>query len=125
MLSRDEMEVRRLAAARDFLDGATQALVAKKYAVSLMTASRWQYKARRHGLGAMKRRYATGRPGKLTAQQLSGLIMVLAEPHERRWTAAAVSDFIRQQFGFEYSQSHALRILRKYGKRSPAMRATP
>ena len=42
LLTRDEMERRRLAAARELLAGESQASVARKFGVSRTTASRWQ-----------------------------------------------------------------------------------
>ena len=40
-LTRDDMETRRLAAAKELMNGASQSQVARRYGVSRTTASRW------------------------------------------------------------------------------------
>src|ERR1700739_4490224 len=69
-LTRDDMETRRLAAARELLNGVTQSTVARRYGVSRTTASRWQRSIVLRGVEGLRKRRATGRPSRLTADQV-------------------------------------------------------
>src|SRR6266566_2497569 len=70
VLTRDEMESRRLLAAQDLQTGLTQSQVARKHGVSRTTASRWNRALSGKGVEALRKRRAPGRPSRLTADQL-------------------------------------------------------
>src|SRR5579871_6961155 len=73
LLSREEMETRRLAAASELLGGLTQSKVASKYGVSRTTASRWARALTNNGVDGLRKRRATGRPSRLRPDQLAQL----------------------------------------------------
>src|SRR5690349_3013235 len=79
LLSRDEMERRRLEAAQDLLNGTTQSEVARKFCVSRTTASRWHRALKGSGVESLRKRRAPGRPSRLTRDQLAGLSSLVAE----------------------------------------------
>ena len=56
ILSRDEMESRRLLAAQDLQTGLSQSQVARKFGVSRTTASRWNRSLSGNGMEALKKR---------------------------------------------------------------------
>src|SRR5260370_8679107 len=70
LLSRDEMESRRLLAAQDLQTGLTQSEVARKFGVSRTTASRWNRSLSGKGVESLRKRPAPGRPSRLTAHPL-------------------------------------------------------
>ncbi len=59
-LNRDDMETRRLAAAKDLLNGASQSQIARRYGVSRTTASRWYRSIVVKGVDGMRKRRAPG-----------------------------------------------------------------
>src|SRR5579871_6575169 len=73
VLTRDEMESRRLLAAQDLQRGLTQSQVARKFGVSRTTASRWHRSLSGRGLEALRKRRAPGRPSRLTQDQLAAI----------------------------------------------------
>src|ERR1017187_1227959 len=73
LLTRDEMESRRLLAAQDLQRGLSQSQVARKFGVSRTTASRWCRSLSGKGLESLRKRRAPGRPSRLTAEQLAGV----------------------------------------------------
>ena len=76
ILTRDEMESRRLMAAQDLQTGVSQSQVARKFGVSRTTASRWHRALNGKGVEALRKRRAPGRPSRLTAEQLRGAQVV-------------------------------------------------
>ena len=71
ILTRDEMESRRLLAAQDLQRGLSQSQVARKFGVSRTTASRWHRTLSGRGVEFLRKRRAPGRPSRLTAEQLA------------------------------------------------------
>src|SRR5207237_8826318 len=71
ILTRDEMESRRLMAAQDLQRGLSQSQVARKFGVSRTTASRWHRTLSGRGVESLRKRRAPGRPCRLNAQQLA------------------------------------------------------
>ena len=133
MLSRDEMESRRLLAAQDLQTGLTQSQVARKFGVSRTTASRWNRSLSGKGIDALKKRRAPGRPSRLTAEQLTAL-KDLYESGPRaagfdsdRWTTAKFADAIMARFAIKYDPDHAGRIMHRLGlrERRKVRRVTP
>ena len=78
-LTRDDMETRRLAAAGELLNGVTQSQVARRYGVSRTTASRWHRSIVVKGVDGMRKRRATGRPSRLTADQVDTIRIMYCE----------------------------------------------
>jgi len=123
ILTRDEMESRRLLAADDLQRGLSQSQVARKFGVSRTTASRWHRALTGNGVEALRKRRAPGRPSRLTAEQLR----VAAEIYKAgpraasydtdRWTTARFADAIQARFGIRYDPDHVGRIMHRLGLR--------
>lgn len=124
LLSREEMEARRLLAATELLGGLTQSKVASKYGVSRTTASRWARALSNNGVDGLRKRRATGRPSRLRPDQLAQLREIyfegaLASGFESdRWTTSKLAQVIEQKFGVRYDQDHVGRLLHKLGLRT-------
>jgi len=123
LLTRDEMESRRLLAAQDLQRGLTQSQVARKFGVSRTTASRWHRSLSGKGLESLRKRRAPGRPSRLTADQLSGAAEVYrsgprtAGFESDRWTTARFAQAIFVRFGVRYDPDHVGRIMHRLGLR--------
>jgi transposase len=123
LLSRDEMESRRLLAAQDLQTGLSQSQVARKFGVSRTTASRWNRSLNGKGVEALRKRRAPGRPSRLTAEQLLILTATYqAGPRAAgfetdRWTTSRFADAIFAHFGVRYDPDHAGRIMHRLGLR--------
>lgn len=122
-LTREDMETRRLAAAQELLAGVTQSQVARRYGVSRTTASRWHRSIVHKGVEGLHRRRATGRPSRLTADQVEGIRRMYFEGAlaygfvNDRWTTARLATAIEKQFGIRYDQDHVGRLMHKFGLR--------
>ena len=122
-LNRDDMETRRLAAAKDLLNGSSQSQVARRYGVSRTTASRWHRSIVVKGVDGMRKRRATGRPSRLTADQVDTIRRMyfegaLAHGFSRdRWTTGKLAEAIERKFGIRYDQDHVVRLMHKFGLR--------
>jgi transposase len=122
-LNRDDMETRRLAAAKDLLNGASQSQVSRRYGVSRTTASRWHRSIVVKGVDGMRKRRATGRPSRLTADQVDTIRQMyfegaLAHGFSRdRWTTGKLAEAIERRFGIRYDQDHVGRLMHKFGLR--------
>lgn len=140
ILTRDEMESRRLLAAQDLQTGLTQSQVARKFGVSRTTASRWHRTLNGRGVESLRKRRAPGRPSRLNAEQLKAAAEIYrAGPRAvgldaDRWTTARFAEAIFAMFGVRYDPDHAGRILHRLGLRQrtrnrgraqEALQATP
>jgi putative transposase len=121
--NRDEMETRRLAAAQDLLNGVTQSQVARRHGVSRTTASRWYRSIVVKGVEALRKRRATGRPSRLTADQVDSIRKMFVEGASAhgfssdRWTTGKLAKAIERKFGIRYDQDHVGRLMHKFGLR--------
>src|SRR5947199_7470201 len=103
-LTREDMETRRLAAAKELLNGVTQSQVARTYGVSRTTASRWHRSIVHTGFDGLRRRRATGRPSRLTADQVDSIRAMYFEGamahgfSTDRWTTERLAKAIDRQF---------------------------
>jgi transposase len=124
VLSREEMEKRRLAAADELLGGLTQSKVASKYGVSRTTASRWARALTNNGVEGLRKRRATGRPSRLRPDQLAQLREMYNEGaiasgfESDRWTTSKLARVIELKFAVHYDQDHVGRLLHKLGLRT-------
>ena len=133
LLTRDEMERRRLAAAQDLLGGVTQARVARKFGVSRTTASRWHRTLTGSGMECLRKRRATGRPSRLTPQQRAEIVEIFqagppaAGLDHGRWTTARLAVAIERRFGIRYDPDHVGRLMHRLGlrKRPVTIPASP
>lgn len=117
------MEIRRLEAAKELLNGASQSTVARRYGVSRTTASRWHRSIVVRGVEGLRKRRATGRPSRLTADQVDIIREMYAAgalaygfPTDR-WTTGKLTEAIERRFGIRYDQDHVGRLMHKFGLR--------
>src|SRR5262245_41652164 len=131
ILTRDEMESRRLMAAQDLQTGLSQSQVARKFGVSRTTASRWNRALSGRGVEALRKRRAPGRPCRLTSDQQSGVTEVYkAGPRAAgfdsdRWTTQRFAEAIFARFGIRYDPDHVGRIMHRLGLRERRPRHAP
>src|SRR5262249_16455020 len=129
-LNRDEMEKRRLEAVQDLLRGLTQSNVARKFGVSRTTASRWNRALRQKGVEALRKRRATGRPSRLSREQLQIIPDIYAQGAivhgfaDKRWTTSRLASVIEARFGVHYDHDHVGRLMQKLGLREPRHRVS-
>jgi putative transposase len=123
ILTRDEMESRRLMAAEELQSGLSQSQVARKFGVSRTTASRWHRALNGKGVEALRKRRAPGRPSRLSTDQLH-LVADLHQAGPRaagydsdRWTTMRFADAIQARFGVRYDPDHVGRIMHRLGLR--------
>jgi len=123
ILTRDEMESRRLLAAQDLQRGLSQSQVARKFGVTRTTASRWCRALSGHGVEALRKRRAPGRPSRLNAEQLHIVSEVYRSGPRAcgldadRWTTARFAEAIQARFGIRYDPDHVGRIMHRLGLR--------
>lgn len=116
-LTRDELERRRLLAAADLKGGMRQIEVARKYATTRASVSRWAAALERAGEDALRRRNPPGQPSKLTEAQWARLErMLLDGPRAvgystEIWTGKRVQRLVREKFGVRYNVSHLIEIM--------------
>jgi putative transposase len=128
-LTRDEMEKRRLEAVQDLLTGLTQSSVARKFGVSRTTASRWNRALQQKGIEGLHKRRATGRPSRLSKEQLQTIPDLFAQGAvvhgfaDNRWTTSRLAAVIEARFGVRYDHDHVGRLMQKLGLREPRHRA--
>jgi transposase len=124
IMSRDEMERRRLEAAVDLNNGLSQSKVARKFGVSRTTASRWHRALEQAGPDSLKKRRATGRPCRLTAEQFTRIPEIYTQGAlsfgfpDNRWTTARLAAVIETHFGVRYDHDHVGRLMHKLGLRT-------
>src|SRR5437899_4364014 len=127
-LNRDDMEKRRLEAVQDLLQGLTQSSVARKFGVSRTTASRWNRALQQKGVESLRKRRATGRPSRLSREQLQLIPDIFAQGAiihgfaDNRWTTARLAAVIEARFGVHYDHDHVGRLMQKLGLREPKRR---
>jgi transposase len=123
ILTRDEMESRRLLAAQDLQNGLTQSQIARKFGVSRTTASRWDGALHRKGVESLRKRRATGRPSRLNLEQQQGAAEIFrsgaraAGFADDRWTTARFASAIDKRYGIRYDPDHVGRIMHQLGLR--------
>ena len=128
ILTRDEMESRRLLAAQDLQGGLTQSQVARKFGVSRTTASRWFRSLSGKGLESLRKRRAPGRPSRLNGEQLTAIAEVYrsgpraAGFETDRWTTQRFADAIFMRFSVRYDPDHVGRIMHRLGLRERTRR---
>jgi putative transposase len=123
ILTRDEMESRRLLAAQDLQRGLSQSQVARKFGVTRTTASRWYRALSGNGVDGLRKRRAPGRPSRLNAEQLR-IVSEIYHSGPRasgfevdRWTTARFADAIQSRFEIRYDPDHVGRIMHRLGLR--------
>lgn len=109
----------RILAARAILKGKTTAEAADMFCVSPSSVNRWVRIVDTKGVDALQDRPKSGRPGKLSAENLEELDEVLKKPaHEVDpaydvWDGLSLSDYISRTFSIAMSARNCCRIFRK------------
>ncbi len=117
-LTREQMEARRLAAAKLLRAGRwSQAEIGHQLGVSRATVSEWAKRLADGGLRALRRRKAPGRPARLTAVQQRALLRQLKRgalaagfPTDR-WTLRRIGQVIEREFDVHYHVNSLHRLL--------------
>jgi transposase len=123
ILTRDEMESRRLLAAQDLQNGLSQSQIARKFGVSRTSASRWRRAMHVKGVESLRKRRATGRPSRLNLEQQLGVAELFragataAGFADDRWTTARLATAIQTRYGVRYDPDHVGRIMHQLGLR--------
>ena len=121
-LTREQMEERRLVAAR-LMRGkqASQAAIARELGVSRASVTRWKQQLDQDGLRSLRRRAAPGRVSALTAAQWRHLFRILGRGapgagfETDRWTQRRIAAVIQREFGVRYHRHSLSRALRARG----------
>jgi putative transposase len=80
---------------------------------------------------ALRKRRATGRPSRLSREQLQLIPDIFAQGAvihgfpDNRWTTARLAAVIEVRFGVHYDHDHVGRLMQKLGLREPKRRAVP
>lgn len=117
-LSREELERRRLAAAKDLLAGVKQIEVARRYHTTRASVSRWNKTLRKSGLDELRRKKPKGRASYLSPAQWAQVGEMLREgpiAHGFKndlWTGPRVRRLIREKFGVQFHEKYVVEILR-------------
>jgi transposase len=127
----EALKKRRLEAARLFDEGATQAEVARRLAVSRVSAMRWYRVWRKDGRGGLGRARALGRPSRLSPKQLKRIETALLKGPQSQgyttelWTLPRVAVVVERVSGVRYHPGHVWRVLRGLGwsLQRPTLRA--
>ena len=131
ILTRDEMESRRLLAAQDLTMGVSQSKVARRYGVSRTTASRWSRALAGKGVEGLRKRRAPGRPSRLSQEQRTQIVEIYAAGPRAagfetdRWTTVRLAEAIVARFGVQYDPDHVGRLMHRLGLRQRRHRQAP
>lgn len=127
----DELERRRLTAARLLRSGVSQSEVARRVGVHRQSVSRWDKEFKESGIRGLKKAGRAGRKPLLSTSDLRRVESKLKQGAQARgyttelWTTARVADLIEQECSVRYHPAHVWRILRELGWscQRPAKRA--
>ncbi len=121
-LPRKAMEQLRMSAVRRVEDGESPEDVATALGVNRRTIYRWLSAYHYGGVDALRRRKASGRPGKLSGKQMEKLARILRTKNPLQlkfeyalWTISMIRRLIRDQFGVALSDVSVGRLLRRLG----------
>jgi len=79
----------------------------------------------------MRKRRATGRPSRLTADQVESIRIMYCEGAQAhgfstdRWTTGKLAEAIERKFGIRYDQDHVGRLMHKFGLRERRFSYSP
>jgi transposase len=114
----------RLVAAIAYKHGVTQSELAEWFDVERKTIYNWFTRFEEEGLeSAIRDKKRTGRPRKLTDEQLEELEVTLQHRPTAvgfdapAWTTELLQAYIRERFGIDYSRSSCRRLLKEAGLR--------
>jgi transposase len=118
MMTRQEMEARRLAAARG-LTGDSRELT-EKHGISRTTLCRWRRALRKGGIDALRLRRSPGRTRKVSR---ADLVAFLREMHQDRTPLGEeMVEAVKAKFGVRYDVNHLTKTVRVEGIRGTLRR---
>jgi transposase len=116
----DQLEKRRMRAAKLLDRGIGQAEIARRVKVSRQSVHRWALQIRKYGgAGGLKKAGRAGRQPRLGVPELERLQSILSEGPEKAgfpnglWTLARIARILKEQFGVMYHTAQVWRILRQ------------
>jgi transposase len=116
-LTREQMETRRLLAARLLLQGKGVSQVAREVGAAKSSVSRWNTALGKGGLEALRAKRAPGATPRLTARQKERLVRILVRGPRKSgyrtelWTCPRVAAVIERVFEVKYHPAHVWKIL--------------
>lgn len=117
--SKDGDQARRLLAIALVLEGQSRSEAARVMGMDRQTLRDWIIRYNEEGLEGARDRPRSGRPCRLTAEQLDELQQLVDEGPDMaihgvvRWRCADLQAQIKQRFDVEHSERHVGRLLRK------------
>jgi len=120
-LTAEQLEERRLAAAKLLEKGYSQADVARRIGVSPASVCYWARALKLRGRAGLKRRARTGRPPQLTQaewEEVAQLLSVGARVfgfETERWTLKRIAQLISRRFGVRYHPNYLAVPLHRMG----------
>ena len=118
----DGKAVKRLVAAREYLDGQSPAEIEAKYGWPEQTVYTWLNRLEEAGLDeGLYDDPPPGRPAELTDDQFGTFRSAVKQPPDDAgfdapaWTSALAQEFLRREFDVEFSRRHVRRLLKRAG----------
>lgn len=130
-LTAEQLEERRLAAARLLEKGYSQADVARKIGVSTASVCYWAKALKQRGRAGLRQRARTGRPPQLTQAEWGEVAQLLSRGarefgfETERWTLKRIAQLISRRFGVHYHPNYLAVPLHRMGfsPQRPLLRA--
>jgi transposase len=126
----DGKAIKRLVAAREYLDGHSPAEISDKFGWPEQTISSWLHRFESRGLDdALYDDSPPGRPAKLSDTEFAKFTRAVKNPpkevgfDESAWSSPLAREYLRREFDHEFSRRHARRLLKKVGH-TPLERST-
>jgi transposase len=124
ILSRDEMEQRRMEAAKKLLEGVRPSRVAARFGVSRTAAARWRRTLTREGVESLRKHVASGRPSRLTLEQKAQIASwvdlgpaALGQSGDR-WTSVRLAQLIEERFSIHYHADYIRKLVLRMSPRA-------
>jgi transposase len=121
-LTREQMAERRLEGVKLLKGGKlSQAAIARQLGVSEAAVSQWCSALTKGGTRALQMKAASGRPTKLSAQQMRKLERLLKRGavsngfETERWTQRRIQQLIADTFGVNYHTNYVGRLMKRLG----------
>ena len=121
ILSRNEMEQRRMEAAKKLLEGVRPSRGAARFGVT--TAARWRRTFTREGVESLRKHVANGWPSRLTLEQKSQIASwvdlgpaALGQSSDR-WTSARLAPLIEERFSIHYHADYIRKLVLRMSPR--------
>lgn len=118
----DGTAVKRLVAAREYLDGQSPAEISRKYGWPEQTIYSWFDRIESRDLDdALHDESPPGRSSTLSEEEFDRFRTAVSNPpdvvgfEEQEWSAALARQFLRDEFGYAFSRRHVRRLLNDAG----------